>query len=94
MSETTFSVTVMQSKEEVCIRLKQRRIKHIKQIYLTFTFLFQSQNLEKPAQLISKQIASLLAAFLPLNEKSHRRDTVYPGIKFMIRSYFMSMFLP
>lgn len=92
--EITFSVTVVQSKEEVCIRLKQRRAKYIKQIYLTFTFLFWSQNLEKPSQLISKQTASLLAAFLPLNGKSHRRDTVYPGIKFMIRSYFMSVILP
>lgn len=95
VSEITFSsVTIMEWKQEVCIRLKQRRAKHTKQTYLTFTLLFWSQNLEKPAQLISKQITPLLAVFLPLNGKSHRRNKVFAGIKFMIRSYFMIMVLP
>lgn len=73
---------------------EQEREKLLKQICLSFTPPFWSQNLEKTAQLIYKQIASPLPASSLLTEQADSRDTISPETQLMVRSYFTSMLLP
>lgn len=63
-------------------------------MWLKFTPPFWSQNLEKNAQLIYKQITSPLPAPSLWNEQVDNRDTILPETKLMVRSYFTQAFLP